>query len=146
MTKLTDDNIGVWIARHALLVWLGIVLNLFFVIPLLFKPEWILGLFNLPLNQLIWGRFSGLLLLIITVFYVPATIDLDRYRVFAWLAIFPSRSFGAMFFFLAVFVFGEPPGFIVAILLDGSIGLVTLFCLIKVTKLERAQRAVGEEA
>ncbi len=146
MSKLTDDNIGVWIARHALLVWLGIVLNLFFVIPLLFKPEWILGLFNLPLNQLIWGRFSGLLLLIITVFYVPATIDLDRYRVFAWLAIFPSRSFGAMFFFLAVFVFGEPPGFIVAILLDGSIGLITLFCLIKVTKLERAQRAVGEEA
>ncbi len=146
MSKLTDDNIGVWIARHALLVWLGIVLNLFFVIPLLFKPEWILGLFNLPLNQLIWGRFSGLLLLIITVFYVPATIDLDRYRVFAWLAIFPSRSFGAMFFFLAVFVFGEPPGFIVPILLDGSIGLITLFCLIKVTKLERAQRAVGEEA
>lgn len=144
MSKLTDDDIGVWIARHALLVWLGIVLNLFFVIPLLFKPEWILGLFNLPLNQLIWGRFSGLLLLIITVFYVPATIDFDRYRVFAWLAVFPSRSFGAIFFFLAVFVFAEPPGFIVAILLDGSIGLTTLFCLIKITKLERAQRAVGE--
>ena len=144
MSKLTDDDIGLWIARHALLVWLGIVLNLFFVIPLLFKPEWILGLFNLPLNQLIWGRFSGLLLLIITVFYVPATIDFDRYRVFAWLAVFPSRSFGAIFFFLAVFVFGEPPGFIVASLLDGSIGLTTLFCLIKITKLERAQRAAGE--
>lgn len=144
MSKLTGDKIGIWTSRHALLVWLGIVLNLFFVIPLLFNPEWFLGLFNLPLNRLIWGRFAGLLLLIITVFYVPATIDLDRYRVFAWLAIFPSRSFGAIFFFLAVFVFGEPPGFIVAILLDGSIGLITLFCLIKVTKLERAQRAVGE--
>ena len=139
-----DDKVGVWIVRHAVFVWIGIVLNLGFVLPLLFKPEWILDLFNLPLNQLIWGRFSGLLLLIITVFYVPATIDFDRYRIFAWLAVFPSRTFGAVFFFLAVFVFNQPSGFMVAILLDGSIGLATLFCLIKITTHERRQRAAGE--
>lgn len=143
MSGSPGNSIGIWTARHAFFVWLGIVLNLLLIVPLLIDPVWLLGLFNLPLNQPIWARFAGLLLFIISVYYIPATIDLERYRVNAWLAIVPSRSFGAIFFFLAVFVFDEPPGFIVAILLDGFIGLVTLYCLIRVTALEHAQRSFG---
>jgi hypothetical protein len=143
MSGSPKNSISIWTARHSFFVWMGVVLNLLFVVPLLYDPIWLLGLFNLPLNQPLWARFAGLLLLIISVYYIPATIDLERYRVNAWLAIIPSRSFGAIFFCLAVFVFDEPPGFIVGILLDGSVGLVTLYCLIRVTKLEHAQRSTG---
>lgn len=126
-----------WKARHAILVWIGILLNFAFVLPLLFWPEWILGLFQIPVNQLIWPRFSALLLGLLSIFYIPATLDIDRYRVFAWLAVFPSRTFGAVFFFIAVFVFDQPLGFLVGVLLDGSVGVVTLFCLIRILRLEQ---------
>ena len=70
--------------------------------------------------------------MILSIFYIPATLDLDRYRIFAWLAVFPSRTFGGVFFFLAVFVFGQPLGFLAGVLLDGSIGIATLCCLIRI--------------
>ncbi|HWJ74456.1 MAG TPA: hypothetical protein VNX29_14955 [Kaistia sp.] len=130
-------SISKWKARHAILVVIGILLNFAFVIPLLFWPEWILGLFQIPVTQLIWPRFSGLLLGILSIFYIPATIDIDRYRIFAWLAVFPARSLGAVFFFIAVFVFGQPSGFLVGVVLDGSIGFLTLVCLIRVVRLEQ---------
>ena len=44
----------------------------------------------------------------------------------------------------AVFLFGAPYGFIVAVLIDGIIGLASLYCLIRVTALEQAQGSVGE--
>ena len=95
--------------------------------------EWILGLFHIPAEPARSGRASpGLLLGILSVFYIPATLDIDRYRVFAWLAVFPSRTFGSVFFFLAVFVFGQPLGFLAGVLLDGSIGIATLWCLIRI--------------
>ena len=130
-------SLSKWKARHAIFVWIGILLNFAFVIPLLFWPEWILGLFHIPTTQLIWPRFSALLLGILSIFYIPATFDIDRYRVFAWLAVFPSRTFGTVFFFLAVFVFGQPLGFLAGVLLDGSIGILTLFSLIRIVRLEQ---------
>jgi hypothetical protein len=130
-------SLSKWKARHAILVWLGIILNFAFVLPLLLWPEWILGLFQIPVNQLIWPRFSALLLGLLSIFYIPATLDIDRYRVFAWLAVFPSRTFGAVFFFLAVFVFDQPVGFLVGVLLDGSIGILTLWSLIRILRLEQ---------
>ena len=143
MSSSDPRNLSLWIARHSLFVWLGILLNLFFVFGLLFAPAWLLDLFNIPPDPALWPQFAGLLLFIVTLYYIPATIDLARYRVNAWLAIFPSRAGGATFFFLAVFVFDQPPGFIVAILVDGLIGLATLICLLRVTALERARDLAG---
>lgn len=131
------QSLSLWKARHAIIVWIGILLNFAFVAPLIFCPEWILALFHIPSpDQLIWTRFAGLLLGILSAFYIPATLDIDRYRVFAWLAVFPSRTFGAVFF-LAVFVFGQPPGFLAGVLLDGTIGIVTLWYLIRIVGLEQ---------
>src|SRR5690349_11394300 len=114
-------SLSKWKARHAVLVWIGILLNFAFVLPLIFCPEWILGLFGITVNQLIWPRFAGLLLGILSIFYIPATLDIDRYRVFAWLAVFPSRTLGTVFFFLAVFVFDQPLGYLAGVFLDGSV-------------------------
>ncbi|MGE0419629.1 MAG: hypothetical protein AB7O80_22725 [Acetobacteraceae bacterium] len=135
-----DTSISLWIARHALLVWLGIFLNILFIVPLFLWPRWMLDLFNIPLDQLIWARCAAGLLAIISTFYVPATIDFGRYRVFAYLSIFPSRTFGATFFFLAVTIFGQPAGFLSISLVDALIGSTTLYCLIRIAALERAQR------
>ena len=121
---------------HGRIVWLGIILNMFFVFPLVFAPGWILGLLNIPLDQLIWARASGMLLFIISVFYIPSTWDLKRYRATAWIAIFPSRTFGATFFFLAVLLFGQPKGFLSIAIVDAFIGITTLILLLLVTREE----------
>ena len=89
--------------RYKRISWFGIFLNMLFVIPLVFAPQFILRLLALNVDPLLWARASGMLVFIITAFYVPAVFNLKRYRINAWLAIFPSRVFGATFFFSAVF-------------------------------------------
>lgn len=143
MSAATSSPIGIWIMRHTILVWLGIFLNSLFIVPLMFDPEWLLSLFAIPLEETIWARESAGLLLIISVFYVPAAVDFSRYRVNAYLAVFPSRSFGASFFFFAVVLFDQPPGFLSIALVDALIGSTTLYCLIRIKALEQAQANGG---
>lgn len=131
-----QTSISVWIARHTILLWLGVIVNVIFVVALLIDPRWLLDLVGIPLKELVWARIAGGLLMIVTVFYIPAALDFGRYRATAYLAIFPARTFGAVFFFLAVILFGQPPGFLVASLVDALIGATTLYCLIRIKALE----------
>ena len=143
MTRAGQSSIAVWILRHTILVWFGIFLNALFIIPLLIDPRWLLDLFAIPLDQLIWARAAAGLLMIISAFYVPAAIDFGRYRANAYIAVFPSRTFGASFFFFAVVLFGQPPGFLSIALVDALIGSTTLYCLIRIGALEKQQRTSG---
>jgi hypothetical protein len=45
----------------------------------------------------LWVQFSGLLLILLSMFYMPAAIDFMRYRVVAWMAV-GSRLAGVIFF------------------------------------------------
>jgi hypothetical protein len=130
-------SLSTWKARHAIVVWIGVILNLCFVLPLIFCPEWLLSLFGIVVNQVIWAQFAGLLLGILSIFYIPASIDIDRYRIFAWLQVFPSRTAGVVFFLLAVTVFDQPIGYITGVLLDGSVAIPTLICLLNISRLEQ---------
>jgi hypothetical protein len=143
MTTATQNSVSVWIVRHTILVWVGIFLNALFIVPLLFFPQWLLDLFNIPLKELIWARESAGLLMIISVFYVPAAVDFGRYRANAYIAVFPSRTFGATFFFFAVVLFGQPLGFLSISFVDALIGSTTLYCLIRIKQLETQDRASG---
>src|ERR1700761_7055492 len=143
MRSARQDSVGTWIARHTILVWFGIFLNALFIIPLLFTPRWMLDLFGIPLDQLIWARESAGLLMIISVFYVPAAVDFGRYRANAYIAIFPSRTFGASFFFFAVVLFGQPVGFLSISFVDGFIGATTLYCLIRINTLGKQSETSG---
>jgi len=143
MRTSTQSTISVWIMRHTILIWFGIFLNILFIIPLLFFPRWMLDLFSIPLDQLIWARESAGLLMIISAFYVPAAIDFGRYRANAYIAIFPSRTFGASFFFFAVVLFGQPPGFLSISFVDALIGSTTLYCLIRIRALEKQHSESG---
>jgi hypothetical protein len=136
MKPAGQTALSVWIARHTTLLWLGVILNAVFFIPMLIDPRWLLDLVGIPLQELIWARSAGGLLMIITVFYIPAALDFGRYRANAYIAVFPSRTFGAVFFFLAVILFGQPPGFLLISLLDAVIGSTTLYCLIRIKALE----------
>ena len=140
MTTGTQNSVSVWIVRHTILVWFGIFLNALFIVPLLFFPQWLLDLFNIPLKELIWARESAGLLMIISVFYVPAAVDFGRYRANAYIAVFPSRTFGATFFFFAVVLFGQPLGFLSISFVDALIGSTTLYCLIRIKQLEAQDR------
>jgi hypothetical protein len=143
MRTSVESTVSAWILRHTILVWFGIFLNALFVIPMLFFPRWFLNLFNIPLEELIWARASAGLLMIISVFYIPAAVDFVRYRANACIAVFPSRTFGATFFFLAVVLFGQPPGFLAISFVDALIGSTTLYCLIRIGKLEKQGRESG---
>jgi hypothetical protein len=143
MRNSTQSTVSVWIMRHTILVWFGIFLNALFIVPLLFCPRWLLDLFGIPLDQLIWARGSAGLLMIISVFYVPAAVDFGRYRANAYIAVFPSRTFGGTFFFLAVVLFGQPPGFLSISFVDAFIGSTTLYCLIRIKTLEKQHREAG---
>jgi hypothetical protein len=143
MKTFRQSTVSVWILRHTILLWFGIFLNSLFIIPLLFFPRWMLDLFGIPLEQLIWARESAGLLMIISVFYVPAAVDFGRYRANAYIAVFPSRSFGATFFFCAVVFFGQPPGFLSISFVDALIGSTTLYCLTRIKTLEEQHREAG---
>jgi hypothetical protein len=107
-----------WFSR---VTWLGIIVNMFFVIPSCFFPEKMLIFLHMHIpDPIIWVRAAGMLLFIISVFYIPGAIDPYRYIATAWISIFPSRAFGSTFFICAVAFFGQDKGFL-------SIALVDLF-------------------
>ena len=143
MKTSSESAVSIWIVRHTILVWFGIFLNALFIIPLLFVPRWMLNLFNIPLDQLVWARESAGLLMIISAFYIPAAVDFGRYRANAYIAVFVSRAFGATFFFFAVVLFGQPAGFLSISFVDAFIGSTTGYCLIRIATLEKQNRASG---
>ncbi|NEO63820.1 MAG: hypothetical protein F6J98_26685 [Moorea sp. SIO4G2] len=108
-----------WFGR---VVWLGIIINVvFFVIPLLFFPEVMLSLLKMQIPvPIIWVRAAGLLLLEISILYIPGAMDPYRYKATAWMSILVTRGGGATFFITAVLLFGQDLGFM-------SIALVDLF-------------------
>lgn len=129
-------NLARWKVRHSTVTWIGIVLNLLLAIPFFFVPEWAMGLLNIPPVDPIWSRVGAMLLVIITAFYIPMTIDIDRYRPFCWLSIFPSRTFGGLYFLIAVVAFGYAPGFLSIALLDIIIAIAWLVCMSRIVSLE----------
>jgi hypothetical protein len=88
---------AVWFGR---VVWLGILANFALAIPTLLVPDRLIAMVNLPAaTPLLWPRFAAWLLILLSLFYMPGAIDLDKYRVPAKLSVF-SRLAGVVFFWL----------------------------------------------
>jgi len=106
-----------WFGR---VVWLGIIINVvFFVIPLCFFPEVMLSLLKMQIPvPIIWVRAAGLLLLEISILYIPGAMDPYRYKATAWMSILVTRGGGATFFITAVLLFGQDLGFLSIALVD----------------------------
>ncbi|MBD2297729.1 hypothetical protein [Nostoc sp. FACHB-190] len=133
-----------WFSR---ITWLGIIVNMLFVIPSCFFPE--LMLWFLKMHQpdpIIWVRTAGMLLFIISAFYIPGAIDPNRYRATAWISIFPSRAFGSTFFICAVLFFGQDKGFLSIAFVDLFFGVVEAIFLTLATRSENAEAIAKEPA
>ena len=92
---INDTTAGRWFRR---VMWLGILANLALALPTIAAPDMMIEFTRLPTaTPVLWPRFAGLLLVILSVFYTPAATDIDRYRIVAWFAI-GSRAAGVLFF------------------------------------------------
>ncbi len=89
------DSARRWLSR---VIWIGVFANLLLALPTLIAPARSISFSGLPAaSPLLWPRFSALLLILLSAFYVPAAVDPDRYRVVAWMAV-GARLAGAIFF------------------------------------------------
>jgi hypothetical protein len=112
-----------WFGR---VVWLGIIVNMPFVVASFFFPHPFCNMLGLkPPDPIIWVRTSGMLLFIISVFYIPAALDPFRYKATAIMHILPSRACGSTFFLYSVLFRGQERGFLSIALVDFFFGVTS---------------------
>ena len=137
MDRHTETAI-VWFRRT---MWLGIAVNLAVAIPALFRPNTILGFLNIEAAATpIWVSFAANLLILLSLFYIPAAIDPVIHKVSAGLAVF-ARWAGVAFFTTAVYVFGESQAYLILGLIDFVFGLPLSILLWSIFKRHRVQPA-----
>ncbi len=101
-------------------VLIGVAINIIgMALPFIFMPQWYLDKFGLPGEgaSTLWMRQAGLLLLYISILYIPGGFDPVRYRMNAIFAILVRFSIGCYWLYL-VFVEGRTRSFIKFGLLD----------------------------
>ncbi|MBD2531018.1 hypothetical protein H6G97_16085 [Nostoc flagelliforme FACHB-838] len=90
------NKYAVWF-RH--IVWLGIIQDWVIGLPAIFAPNWLLELLHQrPSQDPVWTSFAGLLVVLLSLFYIPGANDPYRYTPNAVLATF-ARPPGVLFFF-----------------------------------------------
>ena len=96
MTSRDRDNVyALWFGR---LVLLGVATNMILAVYGLVAPASLLALFKLePPASLVWPRFSALLLLLLSLFYIPAGLQPLHQPVASILTV-AARAAGALFF------------------------------------------------
>ena len=99
------------------LVWLGVAVNFVLAGPVVILPGVVLPWLGLESVPDFWAALSAFLVILISLFYVPAALDPDRYRACAWLAVF-ARTGSALFLMMAVAVLSKPLVLLVPALLD----------------------------
>jgi len=86
---------GTWFKR---VVWIGILANFALAVPTLLVPARMIELTGVPpATPLMWVQFAALLLILLSIFYMPAGIDYVRYYWNAWASV-GSRLAGVIFF------------------------------------------------
>ncbi len=79
-------------------MWVGIIQDWALGIPAIFAPERVLKMTKQrPTGDPVWSSFAALLLLLISLLYIPGAQDPHRYRRTAWLSVF-ARPPGVIFF------------------------------------------------
>jgi hypothetical protein len=90
-----NTTAGRWFRR---VVWIGIFANLALALPTMAAPAQLIAMAGLPTaTPDLWPRFAALLLVLLSVFYIPAARDIDRHRITAWFTVL-SRLAGVVFF------------------------------------------------
>lgn len=78
----------------------GAAVNLVLAIPGILIPDAMLAMLGQrPCSDPIWGRFAGMLIVLVTLPDIPAALNPLRYRVIAWLVVV-NRAAGVVFFLI----------------------------------------------
>lgn len=86
-----------WFSR---VVLFGVFVNISLAIPTLVSPNLMMELLRRPLtHEPVWPRFAAVLLIALSVMYLPGARDPVRNRLPAWVAVL--ARFSVMVFFLA---------------------------------------------
>lgn len=111
-----NNKYAVWFRRA---VWLGILANLVLALPAIFVPQLVLDFWGFrPSADPVWTAFAGLLLVLLSLFYIPGANQPYRYQFNAWLAVVARLA--GVFFFLIL-----NPGYYPAFgILDGVLFLI----------------------
>jgi hypothetical protein len=108
-----------WFGR---VVWIGITVNLLFVIPCFFFPENMRDLLGLTKpNSVIWVRSYGVLLFIISLLCIPAALNPLRYHA---LSIMHTPGARPLVLLILVLSRGQETGFLSITLADLVFGVV----------------------
>lgn len=95
-TNATTIDFATWFGRA---IWLGVLVNGLLAIPGIFWPNATLAMAGqVPdLEHPDWPAFASLLLVLLSLFYIPGALDLRRYRATAILSVL-ARLAGVVFF------------------------------------------------
>ena len=116
-----------------IVVWLGVIANWSFGLWVVFvDPHSLLAMLRLgDQADILWLYNYSILLMILSLFYIPAASDPFRYRANAWLLIV-GRLVPATTFLVGVLLGYMPHGFLGLFLADGSIGVIELVLLLRI--------------
>lgn len=106
----------------SVVVWLGIAFNLLFIVEELFMPDAINSAVGLPMGlpNVVWNQAHAMMVLALTIFYIPAALAPLRDPDYSWLLVL-SRFLAVIFW---VFAWRSNPAFLSYLIADGSFGLV----------------------
>lgn len=121
----------------AVVVWLGVIANWTFAIwVVFFDAHTLLNKLKLgDVESTIWIYNYSILLMILSLFYIPAAHDPFRYRANAWLLIV-GRLVPAATFFIGVLMGFMPRGFLALGIGDATFGIIELILVIKIFRSE----------
>jgi mono/diheme cytochrome c family protein len=102
-------------------VWLGIAFNFLFVAQELFLPDSVnFGLGLPPGMPTVWNQAHAMMVLSLTIFYMPAALAPLRNPDYSWLLVL-SRFMAAIFW---IFMWRENSAFLPYLIMDGAFGVV----------------------
>lgn len=65
-------------------IWLGVFINMLFAIPALVAPELLNPMLGLPMQAFYpWLNNAGILLISVSLFYIPAGINPTRWFIYS---------------------------------------------------------------
>ncbi|MER9191212.1 MULTISPECIES: hypothetical protein [Mesorhizobium] len=116
-----------------IVVWLGVIANWSFGLWAVFGDgNSLLAMLRLGhQDSLLWLYNYSILLMILSLFYIPAARDPFRYRVNAWLLVV-GRLVPSTSFLVGVVLGYMPNGFLMLCMADGAFGLIELFLLLNI--------------
>jgi len=122
---------GRWFRR---IIWVGIAADVAFALPTIAAPTAMIAMAGLPTaGSDLWPRFASLLIVMISVFSMPAGLDIDRYRATAWFAVAWRLA--------AVVFFAFEPAYRLLMLVDGLFFVPLAILLTQAVRSERAPAA-----